>query len=135
MSFLKEFLGSPRATAANDLSSSTVRPPEEDDPNASILSPRNFLRMLSSGLDHLRPSASSPSAGNYAHFTSTFNEYLSSLEPDYSAYRTRCQGSPSQAGHQEQLQEMKLGRIPKEFFDEDYKLELGKRHMALRRQE
>ena len=66
MAFLKEFLGSPRTSPSRSDLSTASNQAEELDPNASILSPRNFLRMLSSGFDQLRSGASPPSANNYA---------------------------------------------------------------------
>ena len=62
-------LGSPRLGA------------EEEDQEMSILSPRNFLKMISTGIDGLRtPNMNTPSPNNYQQFVGTFEPYLKTFQ-------------------------------------------------------
>ena len=54
----------------------------------SILSPRNFLKIISTGIDGLRKNGiNSPNNNNYAEFLTTFEPYLKTFETDYKKHK------------------------------------------------
>ena len=84
----------------------------------SILSPRNFLKLISDGIDGLRrPNVSAPNQANYQQFVSTFEPYLKTFEQDYKKYTESKNLKKSLNKKNDELQlELKLNRIPQLYF-------------------
>ena len=105
----------------------------------SILSPRNFLKIISNGINDLRrPNLSAPNNHNYQQFVATFEPYLKTFQGDYKKYQESARIKKNINSKNEEMQlELKVSRIPSIYFTEcdKFQLELHRRGEARKRQE